>query len=217
MRGMDSLAETAGRCNRNGEMDQGIIYLIMLEDENTGNMEELKQNSRITDKVIYHYLNSKKTDSLLMPEWMNQYYKNLYFYASDKMNSPIEELDTNIIELLSRGFTTNEKCNLINQAYKTEGMAYRVIEDHTFGVIVPYKKGAELIESIQTVTDVARVKAYIRQAQRYTVNVRGSQLNKFDGLIQPVSDKIPDLYMVAAPGAYNSDYGITSEWETLIF
>ncbi len=217
MTGLDSLAQTAGRCNRNGEMDQGIIYLIMLEDENTGNMEELQQNSRITEKVIYQYLNSKKTDSLLMPEWMNEYYKNVYFYASDKMNFPIEELDTNIIELLSRGFTPKEKSNLMNQAYKTAGKAYRVIDDHSFGVIVPYKKGAELIESIQTVTDVARVKAYIRQAQRYTVNVRGSQLNKFDGLIQPVSDKIPDLYMVAAPGAYNSDYGITSEWETLIF
>ncbi len=217
MTGLDSLAQTAGRCNRNGEMDQGIIYLIMLEDENTGNMEELQQNLRITEKVIYQYLNSKKPDSLLMPEWMNEYYKNVYFYASDKMNFPIEELDTNIIELLSMGFTPKEKRNLMNQAYKTAGKAYRVIDDHSFGVIVPYKKGVELIESIQTEADAAKIKAYIRQAQRYTVNVRRSQLKMFDGLIQPVSDKIPDLYMVAAPGAYNSDYGITPEWETLIF
>lgn len=217
MTGLDSLAQTAGRCNRNGEMDQGIIYLIMLEDENTGNMGELQQNLRITEKVIYQYLNSKKPGSLLMSEWMNEYYKNVYFNASDKMNFPIEELDTNIIELLSMGFTPIEKKNLMNQAYKTAGKAYRVIDDHSFGVIVPYKKGVELIESIQTEADAAKLKAYIRQAQRYTVNVRRSQLKNFDGLIQPVSDKIPDFYMVAAPGAYNSDYGITPEWETLIF
>ncbi len=42
-------------------------------------------------------------------------------------------------------------------------------------------------------------------------------MKKLDGLIQPISDKIPDLYMVTAPGAYNNDYGIAPEWETLIF
>ncbi len=217
MTGLDSLAQTAGRCNRNGEMDCGIINLIALEGENIGNMEELQQNVRITENVIYQYNKSKKSDSLLMPEWLDEYYKMVYFHASDKMNFPIEDLDTNVIELLSRGFVPEEKRNLMNQAYKTAGRAYRVIDDHSFGVIVPYGKGAELIESIQAASDAAEVKAYIRQAQRYTVNVRESQLKKFDGLIQLVSDKIPDLYMVAVPGAYNSDYGITPEWETLIF
>ena len=47
--------------------------------------------------------------------------------------------------------------------------------------------------------------------------IRTGQLKKFEGLVQPVSDKIPDLYMVAAPGAYSMEYGIAPEWETLIF
>ena len=61
------------------------------------------------------------------------------------------------------------------------------------------------------------IKSYVRQVQRYTVNVRGNLIKKFEGLIQSVSDRMPDLYMVVAPGAYNSEYGITAEWETLIF
>lgn len=217
MTGLDSLAQTAGRCNRNGEMDCGVIYLITLEGENIGNMEELQQNIRITENVIFQYNNSEKTDSLLMPEWLDKYYKMVYFNASDKMNFPIKELDSNIIELLSKGFIPKEKKNFMNQAYKTAGMAYRVIDDDSFGVIVPYGKGAELIESIQSASDTAEIKDYIRQAQRYTVNVRGNQLKKFDGLLQSVSDKLPNMYMAAVPGAYNSDYGITPEWETLIF
>ena len=187
MTGLDSLAQTAGRCNRNGEVDCGILYLIRLEDEDVGNMEELQQNSRITENIIYQY------------------------------SFPIKELDTNIVELLSKGFVPKEKRSFMNQAYKTAGHAYRVIEDYSFGVIVPYKKGAEIIEHIQQISDIPEIKDCIRQAQRYTVNVRGSQLEKFEGLIQVISDKIPNLYMVAAPGAYNSDYGITPEWETLIF
>lgn len=31
MAGLDSLAQTAGRCNRNGEMEYGVIHLIRLE------------------------------------------------------------------------------------------------------------------------------------------------------------------------------------------
>lgn len=217
MTGLDSLAQTAGRCNRNGEMKCGIIYLINLEGENTGNMVELRQNARVTENVIYQYNNSDGSESLLMPRWMDEYYKEVYFSASDKMNFPIEKIDMSIIELLSRGFIPEQKKNCLNQAYKTAGQAYRVIDDYSFGVIVPYKKGAEIIEAIQETSDVTDIKAYIRQAQRYTVNVRESQLKKYDGLIQSVSDIIPNLYMIAAPGAYNSDYGITPEWEVLIF
>lgn len=54
-------------------------------------------------------------------------------------------------------------------------------------------------------------------AQRYTVSVRQNLLEKYQGLIQPVSEKTPELYMVAAPGAYSEEKGITGEWEPLIF
>lgn len=217
MTGLDSLAQTAGRCNRNGEMVYGMIYLIILEGENTGNMDELQQNIRVTESILYQYNNGDKNDSLLMPKWMDSYYKNVYSGACDKMNFPVKELDTSIMGLLSGGFSLKEKRNRMNQAYKTAGQAYRVIDDDSFGVIVPYKKGVEIIEAVQGASDMGEIKKYIRQAQRYTVNVRGSQMKKFDGLIQAVSDKISGLYMVSAPGAYNMEYGITPEWETLIF
>ncbi len=217
MTGLDSLAQTAGRCNRNGEMEYGTLHLINLEGENTGNMEELQQNIRVLENILYQYNNSGTQDGLLAPEWMDKYYKGVYFYGSDKMNFPIQKLGTSILELLSRGFGPMERRNQMNPAYKTAGQAYRVIDDSSFGVIVPYKKGAELIEAIQTSSDMSGIKRYIRQAQRYTVNIRAGQLKKFEGLVQPVSDKIPDLYMVAAPGAYSMEYGIAPEWETLIF
>ncbi len=217
MAGLDSLAQSAGRCNRNGEMECGRIFLITLEGENTGSMGELLQKIRVTDTLIREYHNSGTDDSLLMPRWMDEYYKRIYFYESDQMNFPIKELDKSIMELLSIGLGSGEKRTSMHQAYKTAGQAYRVIDDHSFGVIVPYKKGQEIIENIQRATDMGEIKAYMRQAQRYTVNVRESRLKEFAGLIQPVSTQIRGLYMVALPGAYHEDYGITPEWETLIF
>lgn len=217
MAGLDSLAQTAGRCNRNGEMEYGTITLIELEGENIGNMEELHRSIKVTEGLVGQYNGSEGGGSLLTPEWMDKYYRYIYSEASDQMNFSIKKWDTNMLELLSRGFGPEVKRNAMNQAYKTAGQAYRVIDDHSFGVIVPYKEGAEIIASIQEADNVMDIKGYIRKAQRYTVNIRESQLKKLEGLIQPVSDQMPDLYMIAAPGGYHMDYGIAPEWETLIF
>lgn len=217
MTGLDSLAQSAGRCNRNGEMASGVLKLIQLEGENTGNMEELLQNTDVTEDILYDYRKSGRDESLLTPTWMDRYFKKLYSHSEDKMNFPIRQMDTSIMELLSGGFPCTEKKNHMNQAYKTAGREYRVIDNHSFGVIVPYKEGNDILEDIRQTSDLSEIKTYIRKAQRYTVNVRENQLKKFDGLIQRVSDDIPGLYMVAAPGAYTEERGITAEWEPLIF
>lgn len=217
MTGLDSLAQSAGRCNRNGEMKYGVLKLIQLEGENTGNMEELLRNIGVADQILYNYRKNGSDESLLTPTWMDQYFKKLYFDSEDKMNFPIGQMDTSIMELLTKGFPCKEKKNCMNQAYKTAGREYRVIDDHSFGVIVPYKDGNNILEAIRQSSDLADIKECIRQAQRYTVNVRENQFKKFDGLIQRVSESIPGIYMVAAPGAYTEERGITAEWEPLIF
>lgn len=171
MTGLDSLAQSAGRCNRNGERECGDLYLIQLDGENTGNMEELIQNTRVTEQVLFDYRKSGSDDDLLMPKWMNRYFEYVFKHTVDKMNFPIRQKDTSIMELLTKGFTYAEKKNVMNQAYKTAGQAYRVIDDRSFGVIVPYKKGSELIDAIAESSDAAEIKKLIRKAQRYTVNV----------------------------------------------
>lgn len=133
------------------------------------------------------------------------------------MNFWISRINTNVMELLSTGFAPDEKKHMMNQAYQTAGREYRVIDDDSFGVIVPYKEGKKLIESLQEASDIKEIKGYIRQAQRYTVNVRTSRLKDFYGFLQPVSDKIPGLYMASLPGTYHEEYGIAPEWEPLIF
>ena len=217
MAGLDSLAQTAGRCNRNGEADCGEVRLILLDGENSGGMEELQQSIRATEEVLAIYEESQKEDSLLTPIWMNCYYESIYSMTADKMNFPMKDLDNNVMKLLSRGFGCGEKKNSMNQAYKTVGQAYRVIDDCSFGVIVPYGRGAKLIETIRKAVRESEIRVCIRQAQRFTVNVRGSLLRQYEGLIQPVCNDIPGLYMVVSSGSYSEEYGIAPEWETLIF
>lgn len=227
MTGLDSLAQSAGRCNRNGEKESGILQLIDLKGENTGSMEEHLQHVRVTENILYQYRKENSGESLLMPQWMDRYYKKIYMDAADTMNFPIKQMDTSIMELLAKGFSksgnpinrsqTMKNKRFMNQAYKTAGKAYRVIDDHSFGVIVPYKKGADLIAAMAQSSNWSEIRSYIRMAQRYTVNVRESELKKYSGLIQRVNEEFPDIYMIAAPGAYSEERGITAEWEPLIF
>ena len=153
-----SLAQSAGRCNRNGEMKYGVLKLIQLEGENTGNMEELLRNTDVTEQILYDYRKSGSGESLLTPAWMDQYFKKLYLDSEDRMNFPIRHMDTSIMELLSNGFSCMEKKNFMNQAYKTAGREYRVIDDHSFGVIVPYKDGNNILEAIRQSPDPAEIK-----------------------------------------------------------
>ena len=219
MTGLDSIAQSAGRCNRNGELTTGFVYLFELEGENTGNMEELKQRADSTRRTIYEYTKDSSEEDILLPKWMDIYYGLLYQKGEvkDKMNFPIRSISNNIYNLLSFGFSSANENRKLNQAYKTAGKEYQVIDDNSFGVIVPYKKGAKIIEAIQMTSDLNEIKRLIRMAQRYTVNVRNTQKDKMIGLLQLVTDKIPDIYMIALPGVYQNDCGITSEWETLIF
>lgn len=216
--GLDSIAQTAGRCNRNGEKEFGEMHVIDLEDEHTGMMKDLLAAKQATKEVLYLY---DGEDSLLLPKWMNRYYERLFQgnEQKDEMTFPIKQMDTNIYQLLSKGFTLNqseEYVNYMNQAYRTAGEAYKVIDNASFGVIVPYKNGKMIIEVLQETSDINEIKKYIRLAQRYTVNVNGTQMKKLENYIQPVNEYLQEIYIPIVPNVYHEEYGITGEMEAFI-
>lgn len=220
--GLDSIAQSAGRCNRNGERKFGELYIFKI-DENIGKMEELVEARNATNEELDL---CDQIDNILYPERMDRFYKRYYktgsknqnAFQKDRMKYPIHNMYPHtILGLLSNGFYAEKKHrDFMNQALKTAGQNYKIIDQDMIGVIVPYKKGKNIIEQLRITEEPKEIRKLIREAQRYTVNIPFVQVKKMDGLIQPVSDYIAGIYIPNVDSIYNNEYGLTENIESFI-
>lgn len=214
--GLDSIAQTAGRCNRNGELEKGVIYVVDVENEGKGSLEELQIASRASREIMQVY---DKKESLLSPYWMHSFYKRYYFpdEQKNKMYFPVKSQNTNVFRLLSYGFVNKSEHNILNQAYRSAGRAYQIIDTYSVGVIVSYDQGKEIIDRMQQTRDAMEMKELIRSAQRYTVNIPEYRLRDFmeQGIIFSCSEYFPDVYILSS-ASYHDETGFTGEMGDLI-
>ena len=194
--------------------------MVDVADENKGKMKELLSAINATEHVLYNRGNTK---DLLAPSVMTEYYNFFYLTQEQRehMKFPIKRFDTDIYRLLYAGFESEDKTivdYINNAAYKTVGREYQVIDQNMVGVIVPYKKGREVIHNMQQVNSYQEMQKWIRIAQRYTVNIPYYRLKQYmdQGIIYCCSDKFPEIYF-ASLGGYHSKMGFTGEIEDMIF
>lgn len=234
--GLDSIIQTAGRCNRNNELKDesgnplcGKCAIFDLEEENLGSLEELKIGQDCILRVLrdFHKDEDKFNKNLMHPDLIERYFS--YFYGQFKQNKlqyKIEGKDSTILDLLSDNLISlreyidrngrNPKLPY-NQAFNTAWRNFEVIADLTNGIIVPYKEGSNLIgefSSLEKSDDeyFERIKELLRKSQQFTVNIYSNQLLNLerDGLIREVIEDF-GIY-VLNEGYYSEETGISREF-----
>jgi CRISPR-associated endonuclease/helicase Cas3 len=128
--GIDSITQAAGRCNREGRLPQGETYLFRLPTLPPVGM--LRNAAEITQSLTGRF----PGDELLSPKAVHEYFRMLYWQKSDGWDAK------GILPM-------NMQIGQIN--FESIASAYRLIEDDTISVVVPYDREAR--QFIKRLTD----------------------------------------------------------------
>lgn len=206
--GLDSIAQAAGRCNRNGEDPNGRdVYIVNLAEENLSKLPDIKCGSDVTFRIL-----DESVDDLMARTVMNRYYEEYFYRRKNEMDYPYH--NGYIYDLLSSNkkgcsayMNSSDKASFpaLRQAFQTAGEQFCVIERNTSGVLVPYGRGEELADEYTNakLKDKPRL---LHEMGRYSVSLYPYQIRKLEE--ERALRLIDDDILVLDKAYYNSELGV---------
>jgi len=180
---LDSIIQTAGRCNREGRHEQPCTVTIFRPAEGGHLPKGYEQVMQITET----FLHDRDASTLHSPATYAEYFARLYSITG-KDNAEADPVF---------------KCST---AFDFPGAAKecRLIEDNTSAVLVQWEKGNELYEKLKTQHHLSA--AECRIAQRYSVNLYMGEFQK--ALAQGwVYQPVPEWELYVWNSHYDDDLG----------
>ena len=191
MAGIDNLAQAAGRCNRSNEYGYlGYVYLISLKNENLSMLREIKNAQNSTRKVLDIW-GQESDDSVIDKEAAQKFYQYLYQEMEKEIEYPVKISGEPfyLAKLLANqntyGNTGENRNYFFRQPFKTIGENFKVFDDNTVDVLVPYKEGIDFIQKLKRLGTsefhIEETKKLIQQAKLYSISIFDWQKQKLKG------------------------------------
>lgn len=184
--GLDSIAQAAGRCNRNGLLKCSTVYVVNPEKENTQKLRDIEIGKEKTVRIF-----SESFEDWLAPDAIQRYFKYYFFDRGDEMDYQCKDSQgkpNTLMNLLSHqhiGLMKNtlsradirkqeKKLPLLQQAFMEAGKFFKAIDAPTQALIIEHGEGKGLVTELCAVAkqfDPALYYSLLKQAQKYSVNV----------------------------------------------
>jgi CRISPR-associated endonuclease/helicase Cas3 len=187
--GIDSIAQAAGRCNREGKLDKGQVFVFTPEGSIAP--RHFRQTTQAAESVIRRY-----SDDILSLGAIEEYFKFYYWTKGEMLDK--EE----ILLLLREGLKHGDF------PFKTIAERFRFIKEYMKPVVIPFNDDARnLIRSIEYLENPAVLS---RKLQKYTVSILPSQ---WDNLLNVGSIKLKgNLFPVLEDNhLYKDDVGLCAD------
>lgn len=223
--GLDSILQSAGRCNRHGETGIGHVHIVRADpdEENLDRLADIKSGRDVLLNVLAsRFPNSAEDVALDLddPDLIQEYFKK-YFYDRRKfMSYGVDDYGpgNTLLDMLgkNRCATTNLDLDfpMMAQSFATANGEFKAINSPTVSVLVPWGEGKELIADLCCCHDPGYGKLLLRKAQRYAVNIfcyEREQLEKQNAIHYLADSGI----LALAEGFYDDKLGLITEAQAM--
>lgn len=183
--GLDSLAQAAGRCNREGKNDAvSDVHIFIPEEKSTFGIIEKGAS------IVMGFLRTLPPEELESPDIFNLYFQQLYCLANDTGTSFSDDMA--------------KEARKGHFPFRTLARRFRLLNDDTAPVFIKYRGGEELLEFIRR---NGLDRKTLRQAQPYIVSptsrIVGNLLSQ--GKIEEIAD---NFHALTNLGQYSLDTGL---------
>jgi len=191
--GLDSIAQAAGRCNREGKVKIGEVNVFVPPKPAPRGL--LLKGENATREIVFNY--DLQPDN---PEIVSKYFK--LFYCSVN-NTGEQKLHSMLVK------DVNPEIHIQFRSYAKN---FKLIDDQEQrSVIVRYKDSVKLIKRLKMAGPAREI---MRKLQRYTVNLSVWMIEKMknDGMLEEIHNGI---LVQTMPNLYNNKTGFNVYRESL--
>jgi CRISPR-associated endonuclease/helicase Cas3 len=190
--GLDSIAQAAGRCNRNGHMpEKGKVFIFRSEHE------DQERFLADTASCAAQVLNIKCGDPLEL-ETIEHYFKLYYWDQTSRWDAKNILRSFNLAQDKEFPFLFD---------FASVARDFRIIDENTKPVIIPWgKEGTDVCAKLRILPALNRDIA--RLLQRYTVQIHTrTWLDQLNRTIEPVLEGTVGI-LISLQDYYSEDFGL---------